>query len=334
MIWVELLSRHHDVLARHRIADESATIRIGRAYGNDVIIDDPHVAPHHLTLTRDENNGWLATDTGSINGLYVDADKHRRRRVTSTALPDDRVIAIGHTLLRLRTSDYAVAPERAMLAPNRITGSRAWSLAFAALAVLLIVSALQSWLGETTEPKPSRYLFAILPPLVFLAIWAGSWALVSHQFSGFARFERHLLIAATGMLALTLLEVLVSAGAFSFSSVSLVEWNFVAAWLIFAVIIFYHLREIGPKRMRLKAITVAVLALLAIGAQWLNKSDQANNFGQVQYVRGLKPPAMRLAPSQTDAEFLSGAQKLKAKLDRARTEEKLTGGGSTYDYDD
>jgi hypothetical protein len=142
------------------------------------------------------------------------------------------------------------------------------------------------------------------------------------------------LIASAGMLALTLLEVLVSAGAFSFSSVSLVEWNFVAAWLIFAVIIFYHLSEVGPKRMRLKAITVAVLALLAIGAQWLNKSDQANNFGQMQYVRGLKPPAMRLVPARTDAEFLSGAEKLKVKLDRARTEEKLTGGGSAYDFDD
>jgi Inner membrane component of T3SS, cytoplasmic domain len=334
MMWVEVLSRHHDVLARHRVSNESSTIRIGRAYDNDVILDDPHVAPHHLTLMLDENHCWVAADAGSINGLYVDADKHQRRRVTSAVLSDDRVIAIGHTLLRVRTSDYAVAPERAMLAQNRITGSRAWSLAFAVLAVLLIVSALQSWLGETGEPKPSRHLFAVLPPLVFLAIWAGSWALVSHQFSGFARFERHLLIASAGMLALTLLEVLVSAGAFSFSSVSLLEWNFVAAWLIFAVIIFYHLREVGPKRMRLKAITVAVLAALAIGAQWLNKSDQANNFGQVQYVRGLKPPSMRLVPARTDAEFLSGAEKLKVKLDRARTEEKLTGGGSAYDFDD
>lgn len=334
MIWVEILSRHHEVLARHRIADGFSSIRIGRAYDNDVIIDDPHVAPHHLLITREENNGWVASDTGSINGLFVDADKHLRKRVACTVLSEDRVIGIGHTLLRVRTSEYAVAPERAMQPQNRITGSRAWSLAFAALAVLLIVSALQSWLGETTEPKPSRYLFAILPPLVFLAIWSGSWALVSHQFSGFARFERHLLIAATGMLALTVLEVLLSAGAFSFSSVTLVEWNFVAAWLIFAVIIFFHLREVGPKRMRLKAISVGVLALLAIGAQWLNKSDQASNFGQMQYVRGLKPPAMRLVPAQTETEFLASAEKLKAKLDRARTEEKLTGGGSAYDYDD
>ena len=55
MIWVEVLSRQHDVISRHRIADvaEGASIRIGRAYDNDVVIDDAYVAPHHLQLSRD-----------------------------------------------------------------------------------------------------------------------------------------------------------------------------------------------------------------------------------------------------------------------------------------
>jgi Inner membrane component of T3SS, cytoplasmic domain len=334
MIWVEVLSRHHDVIARHRVSADVATIRIGRAYDNDVIIDDPHVAPNHLSLTLNEDRLWVATDIGSINGLYLEADKQSRRRVTTAVLSDDRVIVIGHTLLRVRTSAYAVAPERALVAQTRVTGGRAWLLALAALVALLSISALQAWLGETGEPKPSRYLFALLPPLVLLAVWSGCWAMASHQFSGVARFERHLLIAASGMLALTMFEVSAATGAFAFSSVSFVEWNFVAAWIIVAAIIFYHLREVGPKRMRLKALTASALAIFAIGAQWLNKSDQASNFGQTQYVRSLKPPALRLVPTQTDAEFLASAEKLKPKLDRARTEETLTGGSAAYDYDD
>lgn len=337
MIWVEVLSRHHEVLARHRVDNESGPIRVGRAYDNDVIIDDPHVAPHHLTLTPDENQHWVAIDTGSINGLYVEAGRNRHRRVPRAPLSDDRVVVIGHTLLRLRASNYAVAPERALAAAHlrqRVTGSRAWLLAFAVVAALLLISAVQSWLGEITEPKASRYLFAILPPVIFLGIWSGCWAMAGHQFSGSAHFERHLFIAAAGLLALTLLEIFVSVFAYAFSSVSVAEWSFAAGWLAIAAILFFHLREVGPKHMRVKAVTVTVLAIFAIGAQWLNKSDQSNSFGQTQYVRTLKPPAMRLVPTHTDSEFLASAEKLKEKLDRARTEEKLTGGATSYDYDD
>ena len=44
-IWIEVLSRlHHDVAARYRFID--VPITVGRAYDNDVIVDDPHVAAH------------------------------------------------------------------------------------------------------------------------------------------------------------------------------------------------------------------------------------------------------------------------------------------------
>ena len=46
MIWIEILSRHHDVLARHRIDRDEA--RIGRAYDNDVVFDASLVAPRNL----------------------------------------------------------------------------------------------------------------------------------------------------------------------------------------------------------------------------------------------------------------------------------------------
>ena len=44
MIWVEILDRHRNVATRHRLGDGAS---IGRAYDNDVIVDDPTVAPHH-----------------------------------------------------------------------------------------------------------------------------------------------------------------------------------------------------------------------------------------------------------------------------------------------
>ena len=46
VIWVEVLSRHHDVVARHRCVGPE--VHIGRGYDNDVVIDDPYVAARHV----------------------------------------------------------------------------------------------------------------------------------------------------------------------------------------------------------------------------------------------------------------------------------------------
>ncbi len=43
MIWIEILGRHREVVARYR--GDGAEVRIGRGYDNDVVIDDPYVAP-------------------------------------------------------------------------------------------------------------------------------------------------------------------------------------------------------------------------------------------------------------------------------------------------
>ena len=75
MIWVEVLSRHHDVVARYRCDDD---VRIGRAYDNDVVLDDPYVAPHHLHLGRNEDGRLQADDLGTVNGLSVGPRGPRR----------------------------------------------------------------------------------------------------------------------------------------------------------------------------------------------------------------------------------------------------------------
>ena len=62
MIWVEILGRHGDVLARHRC--DGVETRIGRAYDNDVVLDDPTVAAHHVRVWRGDDGRLFAEDRG------------------------------------------------------------------------------------------------------------------------------------------------------------------------------------------------------------------------------------------------------------------------------
>ena len=47
-MWIEVLARDGDVRARQRVDSEEA--RIGRAFDNDVVVDDPHVAPDRKSV--------------------------------------------------------------------------------------------------------------------------------------------------------------------------------------------------------------------------------------------------------------------------------------------
>ncbi len=87
-IWIEVLSRHGDVGSRQRFT--STPITIGRAYDNDVVLDDPHVAAHHLRIVRSDAGVLTAEDLGSRNGLYLGRGRESAARSRSTAITSFR----------------------------------------------------------------------------------------------------------------------------------------------------------------------------------------------------------------------------------------------------
>jgi pSer/pThr/pTyr-binding forkhead associated (FHA) protein len=333
MIWVEILSRGHDVVSRHRIDDTSIDrITIGRAYDNDVIIDDPYVAPHHVTLLREQQQGddapgWVAEDANSQNGMFVEGVKRKQMRVH---LSHDRVLNIGRTLFRVRSSAAPVSAERSLPTPRH-----GWKLAIALMVAVLGVELTSAWLGESSETKISRYLFSVLAIVTALLLWTIAWALVSRVFSGQTKFDRHLLIAAAGLLALAIYNEIATYGAFAFSFPAISVYEYVVNWVIIGSTLFFHLREISPLHWRLKSGVVGAIAAIGIGSQWLSQTEAEKLTAGAQYLRQLRPPAVRVVPAQTDDAFFTSAENLKPTLDKARTEEKPEGsifGG--FDFED
>ena len=77
----------------------SSRVRIGRALDNDIVVDDLLASRHHAELRTAHDGSFELVDLGSHNGTYVDG-----RRVTgrTTKLKEGALVAVGHTLLRLR----------------------------------------------------------------------------------------------------------------------------------------------------------------------------------------------------------------------------------------
>jgi hypothetical protein len=310
VIWIEVLGRHRDVAARYRCA--GSEVHVGRSYGNDVVLDDPYVAPRHLRIGRDDGGALVAEDLGSANGLYADRGSTRVPRLT---IDGDRPFRIGHTLLRVRDAAHAVSPERTE-APRRSI----WFIPLALAVVIIGLEIVSLKLNEVSEPKLSRYLFPVLALVVVLG-WSGAWSVLARIFSGQAHFLRNLVIALSGLLAYSLYNELIDLSVFGFAWRGLMTYQSIGAWCLLAATCFFHLREVGPTHLRIKAAGVAGLAVVAIVMQLLGQSDFFGAVDREAPTRRLLPPAFRLAPVRPAATFFADVGRLQARLDRDRADQ-------------
>jgi hypothetical protein len=309
-MWVEVLSRHHDVLARHRV--DSGEARIGRAYDNDIVLDDPEVAPHHLLVFRADDGTLIAEDLATANGLFDD----RGTRVVHAALDGVRPIRIGRTLLRVRDAGFPVAPERPAIAARR------HGRAVALLAILVgIVAPVDLWLAQTTAWHAASWLGPLLIYAAAIAAWASAWSLLSRLFSGAARFTTHLAIALAAMLALTLYDWATDAAAYALAWRSVVDYGFAGLWAMLGGTVFLHLIAIARRHARAKAAAITAAVLVAVAAHTVFLAEAERQVGQRAQMARLLPPMLRWSAPQSADAFFGDVDRLRTSLDRAREEE-------------
>ncbi len=316
VMWIEVLARDGGVHSRERI--EAAEARVGRAFDNDVVVDDPHVAPHHLRVFRGDDGELVAEDLGSINGLYAE---HGAARVPRLSLRNEPGLRIGRTILRVHDGAHPVAAEKPLTPPR---AHARWDVALSAGLFLLIL--LLNWLNLTTEPNANVVLLPMLSLATALAVWTGLWAVLSRVFFGQAQFALHLRIAVTACIAIVLWDLLTETLSFSFAWRTIAEHAALGAWAILGATCYAHLAAIGPRH--LKVVVSVVLALVASGAalQAVSKAETRDVLGQRATLGDLRPPAFRAVPLATTDEFFREAAETRARVDRARSKEPPPGG--------
>lgn len=71
---------------------------LGRNRDCDIVLDDVTVSRHHATVRREED-GYVISDTGSLNGIYVN-----QQPTEQNALADGDEVWIGKFRLTFRTT--------------------------------------------------------------------------------------------------------------------------------------------------------------------------------------------------------------------------------------
>ncbi|MDR2261690.1 MAG: FHA domain-containing protein [Azoarcus sp.] len=311
MIWIETLSRNKEPVARVRAEDGAVTI--GRGYDNDAIIDDPHVAPRHVRICRDDDGALVVNDLGSRNGLYDEAGQRRQ----TLRLTGDTLFRIGQTWLRVRESAFEVAAER-VLRPAR----RLWPWMLGLLALAAGINLLTQWQTDISERSDAIALY-VQPMLSFAiatSIWIVFWAVLTRLLTGQARATLHAIIVLSGFVAVSVMLFLQGWLSFALSSRALAEYDFIFYWALVAAVFFAHLCAISTRHVPHKAVIVGILALCVCAAQWLSENpfsaDESSDQGF--YPDKLYPPSWRIASSRTEVEFFQEAREIKAAIDELR----------------
>jgi hypothetical protein len=314
-MWIEVLSHHGDVASRHPV--HAAEARIGRAFDNDVVVDDPHVAPHHLRVFRDEDGELVAEDLGTVNGLFPEHGSHRVPRLSLAKEPGFR---IGRTTLRVRDAAHPVPPEK-LLTPPRAHAAWAGILGAFLLVMLLVLQ----WLTFTSQPNANAVFLPLLGFVTGLALWTSLWAVLSRIFFGQAQFALMLRIAVTACIALVIWDQVTETASFSLAWREAAEYSGLGAWALLGAACYGHLHAIGPRHMRAAMALVIALVIAGAALQYFGRSETRRLIGQRASLGDLRPPSFRMVPLATTEDFFEKAEAARAGVDKARTKEPSGG---------
>ncbi len=338
--WIEILDKSGAVISRQRLHADAVTL--GRGYDNDLVIDDPFVAPAHLRIAYESaaaeggeggDIGLWLEDLGTQNGTF---DVMRQANVKRLLVGDEAQVRIGHTGLRIRRAGFEVPPALPIAAPPLLVGPlAAIGYGKSALGMMLIFIAsltASTWLSQTSEFKLAAYLpVGLIFPLLVLA-WAGIWTLITRLVTARGQFFRHVAIAFSFMVALFAIDLIADFATYAFAWISLQKWVPMLVWVMFGALCFAHVRTISTKHDRLVGAIVAVLVVVTIGVH-LSLRAESEKVQPQRIAAKLMPPFLQMKSPVAPDAFFKEAFAQKPKLDEERKKEPSSSGLSMSDFD-
>ncbi|GAC14881.1 FHA domain-containing protein [Aliiglaciecola lipolytica] len=306
-IVVEVLSRNGKVL-NHQVFDK-AQISIGRAYDNDIRIDDPYICPHHINIRADEDTKALVlADVESLNGVKVNG-----KSGTNALIGYDDIITIGRTRLRIFRHKQAVAPAIVL---SKLEEKMEW-LSMRRLCVLfaMIFIALISanfYFNSIVEVNVSQVMKVSLGVTAAACIWPFSFALLSILAKKDAHIVSQFNLLWLFLISHELLNYLQAMLQFNLSSVQFVYWFILLikgalffTFLWFTLFIAFH----QSKRMR-NSISIAGTALIAIYILAPHVFNTQKFSQSPRYSSKILTPAFRVTSPESTEKFVERSEGL------------------------
>jgi hypothetical protein len=250
-------------------SDDDSGLSLGRAFTNDIIIDDPYVGKSQLTIHRslDRDRDWRVKITDHTNPALLNKKKIDAQEVQ---LRSGDVITIGRTNITFYTEDHAVPETRGFSFTNWLHNHKFKPyIAILMLLLLLGVALLMTSLEISTTVNWGMLASSATVFIVLALLWSSGWSLAGRLLKGDYYFSSHLFYTSLCLILALLAGDLGSYVDYMFSSPLA---GTIADWLISVAVlglltgfglalVSYSLRPI-QKGMLISACIVSAIALI------------------------------------------------------------------------
>ena len=303
-------------MSRHeRLAlNPQRPLRVGRAFSNDLILQDQQIDPFHGELQIDEGGSFRWVDLDSLNGFSIDGS-------SDATFETGACIELGRTRLSIYKRDHEVGPATA---PSRWEAIRSFleqpQWAFTSIGLLLVV-ALLSRLAETIEPLSADTVISVAGRQVLgLGLWGLFWGLVTKLWRNTMHLRAHISIGACAGIGSYLITQAAQFVGWQMQSIDVIEFMSTSgeALLLFATVglTLGVATRLRPRRILWLACIPGILLMLSVYLLPLLSDDEPPWYPDL--VADSYPPSWQLADEESLDDFLGAADGLYDKsADRA-----------------
>jgi pSer/pThr/pTyr-binding forkhead associated (FHA) protein len=285
------------------------SIRIGRAYDNDLIIADPYVSPHHAIINLSENSA-IITDMSSTNGTVINKEKPIE---TPTEIFSGDCLVLGKTTLRILDSAHNVSPAIS-LSPRMSSRMTAAIPLYAMLSLLFFIVVLYALQLSNSykDVKPITLLAQILPILFAPLLWSGVWSLVGHLTRKKAHFGIQYTITNVSIILMIVSSVSIEYVDYYTGNIQLAKvLEYSTAILFSTATLFGNLVvSSGVITIRRFVLSFGIIGFLALTVAITEHSGSLEDKISPKYSTTLKPPFVKLVKPHSYENYLKECESL------------------------
>ena len=316
---IEKISRSGIVLDHYQF--EGPMVRLGRAYDNDLILHDPYVEDHHVSLTYDiDVDGFYFEDLNTVNGTQVTRDKsNMQSHLADNYLASGDSICVGKTLLRIRSRIHEVPPAIPISIWDKslsIIGS-IWVVIFACV-LLIVLQTLSQYFLDPRFDKLNGKIFDSANNLFIVGLYAAFWAMVARVQRQESRLLVHASLIAWFLVINKLQEFLMPVLVFNFNLYEIRQLldTTLTSVFIFAMVFasLYLASELNLVKRIVVACLVPVGMLLSLVVGFFQRPDF---YPYPDYDHVVVSPVWQWGSSRDANQFIDQSAKLYESANQA-----------------
>lgn len=303
---VEIVTKSGRVMEVH--AFQKNHITIGRAYSNDMILQDPYMEAEHLDVNFDEDQRqFVVRDLNSLNGSALQKPHQKLNADDRVWIPSGQQVTVGKTTLRFLDKKHAAHPALPLSAmePFYTLLSR-WWVTVAAVLCCVGMTLLSAYQKDPFSKTVLEELNLVVMITIAAIFYSGLWMLLARL----QRSEGRLLLNMNLFLLLMVidggLQLLVPAYDFNLGwLVSVTYFTLVISFLLVAAMIYISTTQ-STHLPRWSALSIAgVLGFLVIMSDVFQLLFPAEFSVAPPYNMTLVPPAQQWRRGIDESAFLT-----------------------------